>query len=132
MSKPGPEIADVARLARRFMNRAVETARAEDRPLRRVLLDHLGADAATLPTASATWPSWDHVNIQVGIDAWLAASPGRRHSVVGISGSGMARHMDVSITDFVHSGHDFYAAAGATGSSPRRCRAGPAGLPARA
>jgi hypothetical protein len=69
------ELADVGRLARRLLNRAVVTARTEDQPLRRLLLDHLGPDAASLPTASATWPSYEHVNVQVGVDAWLA---GRR------------------------------------------------------
>jgi hypothetical protein len=49
------ELADVGRLARRLLNRAVEAARAQDKPLRHLLLDHLGADAAYLPTASATW-----------------------------------------------------------------------------
>src|ERR1700739_2838608 len=115
VAKPEPEIADVARLARRFLTRAVETARAEDRPLRRVLLDHLGPDAATLPTMSASWPPWDHVNIQAGVDAWLAASPRRRHEVVGISGSGMARHMDITISDFIQSGRGFLAGASTTG-----------------
>jgi hypothetical protein len=42
------ELADVGRLARRLLNRAVETARTEDQPLRRLLLDHLGPDAALL------------------------------------------------------------------------------------
>ena len=66
------ELADVRRLARRLLNRAVETARNEDQPLRRLLLEHLGPDAALLPTVSATWPSYEHVNVQVALDAWLA------------------------------------------------------------
>jgi hypothetical protein len=49
-----PEFADVGRLARRLLSRAVQTARTEDQPLRRLLLDRLGPDAATLPTVSAT------------------------------------------------------------------------------
>ena len=52
-----PELADVGRLARRLVDRAVRTARTEDQPLRRLLLEHLGPDAAILPTVSATWPS---------------------------------------------------------------------------
>src|SRR5689334_10244081 len=70
------EIADVGRLARRLLDRAVETARTENHPLRRLLLDHLGPDAPYLPTVSATWPAYEHVNVQVGLDAWLAGDPG--------------------------------------------------------
>jgi len=125
VAKPEVEIADIGRLARRLVTRAVETARAEDRPLRRVLLEHLGPSAAALPTVSATWPTWDHVNVQVGLDAWLAASPGRRHEVVGISGAGMARHMDVTISDFLQSGP--LSSAGATGAITEAVACGPGG-----
>ena len=86
------ELADVGRLARRLLNRAVETARTEDQPLRRLLRDHLGPDAAYLPTASATWPSYEHVNVQVGVDAWLA---GRSHEVYGITGMGFMYQLEI-------------------------------------
>jgi hypothetical protein len=126
MRNPEPELADVGRLARRFLTRAVEAARAKDRPLRRVLLDHLGPDAAMLPTASGTWPTWDHVNVQVGLDAWLAAAPARRHEIVGIGG-GMSRHMDVSITDFVDVGGNVPGSAGAIGVMTEAVPCGPGG-----
>jgi hypothetical protein len=90
-----PELADVGRLARRLVDRAVQTARTEDQPLRRLLLDHLGPDAAALPTVSATWPSYDHVNVQVGLEAWLEADGERQHEVFGITGIGMMRHMEI-------------------------------------
>jgi hypothetical protein len=90
------ELADVGRLARRLLNRAVQAARTEDQPLRRLLLEHLGPEAATLPTASATWPSYEHVNVQVGLDAWLGDGAGSRaHEVFGITGIGFMRHMEV-------------------------------------
>jgi ATPase family associated with various cellular activities (AAA) len=127
VARPEVEIADVGRLARRLVGRAVEAARTEDRPLRRLLLDHLGPTAAALPTVSATWPMWDHVNVQVGLDAWLAASPGRRHEVVGISGAGMARHMDITLSDFVQTGHGAFASAGATGVITEAVPCGPGG-----
>jgi hypothetical protein len=40
-----------------------------------------GPDAAFVPTVSATWPAYEHVNVQVGLDAWLAAGHdgARRH-----------------------------------------------------
>ena len=97
-----PELADVGRLARRLVDRAVRIARTEDQPLRRLLLDHLGPDAATLPTVSATWPSYEHVNVQVGLEAWLEAGRERTYEVFGITGIGMMRHMEiVGIGDFL-------------------------------
>ena len=92
----------MGRLARRLVERAVRTARTEDQPLRRLLLDHLGPDAAALPTVSATWPSYEHVNVQVGLEAWLEAGSERTHQVFGITGIGMMRHMEiVGIGDFL-------------------------------
>ncbi|HEV2253854.1 MAG TPA: ATP-binding protein [Streptosporangiaceae bacterium] len=97
-----PELADVGRLARRLVDRAVQTARTEDQPLRRLLLEHLGPDAAILPTVSATWPSYEHVNVQVGLEAWLGQGDDRSHEVFGITGIGFMRHMEiVGIGDFL-------------------------------
>src|SRR5689334_9224337 len=70
------EIADVGRLARRLLDRAVETARTENHPLRRLLLDHLGPDAPHLPTVSATWPAYEHVNVQIGLTPGWRLPPG--------------------------------------------------------
>jgi cell division protease FtsH len=89
-----PELADVARLARRLADKAVDAARTEDKPLRRLLLDHLGADAGSVPAVSGSWPTYEHVNLQAGLDAWLAG-PGRRCEVLGITGA--MRGMDYGI-----------------------------------
>jgi hypothetical protein len=64
-----PEPADVLRLGRRLMRLAVGAARAEDHPLRRVLHDHLGPGADSMPTVSGSWLQYDHVNVQIGLDA---------------------------------------------------------------
>ena len=89
-----PELADVGRLARRLVYQAVDAARSEDKPLRRLLLDHLGGDADGLPAVSGSWPSYEHVNLQAGLDAWLAG-PGRRFELLGIAGA--MRGMDYGI-----------------------------------
>ena len=89
-----PELADVARLARRLVYRAVDAARAEDKPLRRLLVDHLGGNADGLPSVSGAWPTYQHVNLQAGLDAWLAG-PGRRFELVGVVGA--MRGMDYGI-----------------------------------
>jgi len=109
----GPELADVGRLARKLVGRAVRLARQEDQPLRSRLLEHLGPDAAYLPTISDTCPLYEHVNLQAGVDAWLGAEPGRTHEVIGITGVGMLRHTDVTIGDLIQSGR--YSTFGTAG-----------------
>jgi len=133
------ELADVGRLARRLVNRAVEAARTQDQPLRRLLLDHLGPDAAYLPTVSATWPGYEHVNVQVGLDAWVAdggaggAGDGgagdRRYEVYGITGIGFMRHMEiVGIGDFLQpSNNGPFGSAGAGGVMTTAIPCGPDG-----
>jgi ATPase family protein associated with various cellular activities (AAA) len=96
-----PELADAGRLARKLVRRAVHTARSEDQPLRQVLLDHLGPDAATLPAVSDATPLYEQVNLQVGVEAWLAAEPGRQHEVVGITGVPQMRFNDITIGDLI-------------------------------
>ena len=120
------ELADVGRLARRLLNRAVETARSEDQPLRRLLLDHLGPDAVNVPTASATWPSYEHVNVQVGVDAWLA---GRRHAVYSITGMGFMYQMEiVGIGDLLQASRDGpFGSAGVGGVMTTAIPSGPDG-----
>ena len=80
-----PELADVGRMARRLMRRAVMAARAQDEPARQLLLDHLGPGASGVPVVIGSWQRYDHVNVQAGLDAWLAAA-GREHELIGITG----------------------------------------------
>jgi cell division protease FtsH len=96
-----PEFADAGRLARKLLLRAVRTARSQDQPLRQVLLDHLGPDAATLPTVSDTCPLYEQVNLQAGVEAWLAAGPGREHDLIGITGVPQMRFNDITIGDLI-------------------------------
>lgn len=46
---------------------------------------HLGPGAESLPVASGSWPHYDHVNVQGGIDRWLA-SAGGQHRLLGLTG----------------------------------------------
>jgi hypothetical protein len=82
---PRPELADVARLAGRVLSVAVAAARGEGAPVRRALAAHLGPQAARWPVATASWPAFDQVNVQAGLDAWLAG-PGLRHELLGLTG----------------------------------------------
>jgi len=97
---PRPELADVARLARRLVQRAVSVARTEDAPAQRLLRDHLGPAAATMPVVSGAWPAYDHVNVQAALDAWLA--DGRRaHRLAGLTGF---RHTEFGLADLTQPG----------------------------
>jgi hypothetical protein len=81
-----PEIADVGRLVRRGLRAVVGAARAEVRPtLSRILAEHLGTGATGLDVIEETWPGYDHVNVQSGLDAWLA-EPVRTWQLVGVAG----------------------------------------------
>ncbi len=96
-----PEIADVGRLVRRGVQAVVGAARAGERPmLSRTLAEHLGHDAGELEVVEETWPGYDHVNVQAGLDAWLA-EPGRTWQLVGIAGF---QHVMFGIGDLLAAG----------------------------
>jgi len=95
-----PELADVGRLARRLVRQVVHVARAEETSIQRLLAGHLGGQAAALPVASGSWERYDHVNVQAGLDAWLA-EPGRGHEIAGITGF---RHQMFGLADLTQSG----------------------------
>ena len=98
-----PELADVGRLARRGLRAVVGAARAADRPkLSRILIEHLGAGAGDLDVVEETWPGYDHVNVQAGLDAWLA-EPARTWQLVGIAGY---QHVMFGIGDLLASAGD--------------------------
>jgi hypothetical protein len=121
-SETGPELADVARLARRLVRRAVTAARVQDAPARTLLRAHLGAGTASLPVVSGTWPGYDHVNVQAGLNAWLAVGD-RRHELAGLTGF---RHQVFGLGDLLQAGSDAYGVG--VGSVALDTRpAGPAG-----
>jgi cell division protease FtsH len=97
---PRPELADVARLAGRVLGLAVAAARAQDAPVQRALAAHLGAQASGWPVVAASWPAFDQVNVQAGLDAWLAG-PGLRCDLLGLTG---VRHGPVDLADLTAAG----------------------------
>ena len=68
--------------------------RAGGSALLRRLREHLGDDPAQVPVVGETFPMYDHVNVQVALDALLAV-PGRGWELVGIAGQ-HGRHMGLS------------------------------------
>jgi hypothetical protein len=95
-----PELADIARLGRRLVNLAVGTARGGHDPIRDLLRGHLGPGAGDIPLVSGSWQPYDHVNVQIGLDAWLAGE-GREHELVGLTGF---RHRDFGLGELVQPG----------------------------
>jgi ATPase family associated with various cellular activities (AAA) len=101
----------------------VSTARAEDTSVRRLLMDHLGASVATLPIATASWPRYDHVNVQAGLDAWLAG-PGIEHQVCGLTGF---HHAMFGLSDLAQTGPRHFG-IGVGSVTTHALPAGPGGL----
>jgi hypothetical protein len=55
------------------------------------LTEHLGRPARGLPVVTDTFPLYDHANVQVGLDRYLAGE-GRGADLVGIGGGGRDHH----------------------------------------
>ena len=90
-------LSDLGKLARRSRRRVVRAARADDRPtFAKLLSEHLG-EIDDLDVVEETWPGYDHVNVQVGLDVWLAGA-GRSHELVGIA---RFRHHDFGLGDLL-------------------------------
>jgi hypothetical protein len=79
---PTPE--ELASALRDLSAWATAHAPVEESPLRGRLRDHLGCDPAELPVVSKEIPVWERANLQVALDAYLAAD-GRSHEYVGLS-----------------------------------------------
>jgi len=67
-----------------------------------MIIGHLGPGAEYLPVVSGSWPPYDHVNVQVGIDRWLASADGR-HRLLGLTGF---RHRMFGLADLCQPGGD--------------------------
>ena len=91
-----PELADLRRYGRRLVRRFVDRAREDEQPRFAALIaEHLGADVTGLDIVEETWPPYDHVNVQAGLDAWLA---GRTHDLLGMVDF---RHRDFGLADLL-------------------------------
>lgn len=98
-------LSDLGKLARRAQRRVVWAARADDRPTFATLIaEHLEAPLEGLEVVEESWPPYDLVNIQMGLNAWLderdpqAAGPRRSHRLIGIAGH---HHGDFGLADLL-------------------------------
>ncbi len=90
-----------------------------------MLAGHLGPWAAGLPVARGLWRGYDHVNVQVGLDAWLA-QPGRSHQVVGLTGF---QYQGIGLADLSQPAEFVEVGIGAVTTAARPCGPGGATLP---
>jgi hypothetical protein len=98
-------LSDLGKLARRTRRRIVGAARAGDRPtFTGLLAAHLEGPLEHLDVVEESWPAYDHVNVQIGLEAWLAG-PGRSHQLVGMVNY---RHQQFGLEDLLRPGSDPY------------------------
>jgi cell division protease FtsH len=80
------EVARFGRTFQEFMLRISQMAGTTTDSAVRDLIDrHLQVDTEALPVVSQSFPSYDHVNVQVAMSAYLGAT-GRSHELVGFIG----------------------------------------------
>ncbi|WP_190276723.1 AAA family ATPase [Catenulispora acidiphila] len=74
-----------------------------------LLTAHLGPEAALLPVTTATWPPYEHVNVQGALDRWLSRN-GAPYRLTGMAGF---RHRMFGLSDlFYESGPQGMAVSG--------------------
>jgi hypothetical protein len=100
-------------------------ARSEDAPARRLVHEHFGLQAGTLALVRGSWPPYEQVNVQVGLDAWLAAAS-RRHDLIGLTGY---HHMEFGLADLAGEGltHRHMPQVGVGNVATTACASGPGG-----
>jgi hypothetical protein len=96
---PGPDAADLRALARglRLLTEIGVRSLIEDSgpsELARRVTAHLGCELTDVVPVTEKFPSWEHVNIQRGVDAYLAARQGDAQWF-GPSGGGYRPHEDM-------------------------------------
>jgi len=95
------EVSAFARTFSRFAETMAHAAGAGlPSPIRERLDGHLGEDSSVLPVVSEAYPSYDHPNLQIALEAFLEAE-GRTSELIGISGQ---QRRWMSLSDLVASG----------------------------
>jgi cell division protease FtsH len=91
------ELAQFGRVFRQFLDQVLSQVSAgPDTELLVRLTEHLGRDPRGLPVVTETYPAYDHANVQLALEAFLA-EPGRDAQLLGIGGpSGGREHHSFS------------------------------------
>src|SRR5205823_320530 len=84
-----------------FLDQMASQGPAEEPVFLRRLRDHFGKDPTTMPIVAEKFENYEHVNIHVAIEDFLA-QPGRSAEIVGIIQE--QRYFGTSLSDLVSSG----------------------------
>ncbi len=91
-------LSDVGKLGRLARRVVVRTARLDEQPtFPKLLVGHLQTEVDAIEVVEESWPPYDLVNVQVGLDAFLDRA-GVSHQVVGMRNH---RHHDFGLTDLL-------------------------------
>jgi DNA polymerase III delta prime subunit len=82
-----------------FMEAVHNAAAPRESPLLERIRNHLGSDIATLPVITEEYDGFEHPNIQLAMDDYLA-SPERTSELVGIAGESK-RYANAALSDFL-------------------------------
>jgi cell division protease FtsH len=92
----GDRTEEFGELFAEFVRNPLQAESSKEPPFRGLVRDHLGVDPSELPVVAEDVPTWDHANLQLGLEA-LVASDGRGAELVGIGG-GQKRFMALSLS----------------------------------
>ena len=96
-------LAEFGELFGDFVRASLESESRKEPEFRLLLREHLGAEPSELSIVAQDVPSWDHANLQLGLEAVLERD-GRSARLVGIGG-GQKRFMALSLSDLVNERH---------------------------
>jgi len=82
------EVAEFGRLFQEFLRLSLDRAVEQPCELIARLTEHLGVEPMGLPVVAESYQIFDHVNVQVAIEAYLSGD-GRAAELIGIAGQGM-------------------------------------------
>jgi cell division protease FtsH len=102
-------LTEFGQLFRRFLDEVLAHAPARPDPELLVrLTEHLGRDPRGLPVVTETYPAYDHANVQVALEAYLA-EPGRDAQLLGIGGpsGGRDHHTFTELIEMAAQHHGF-------------------------
>ena len=85
MDEKDPLRTEFARDFKRLIDALNAGSFAEQTPLMKRLTTHLGGDPTTMPIVAEEYESYEHPNVQVGLDVLLGPKGGRSVDLVGIA-----------------------------------------------
>ena len=93
------QLNNFVRLFRRLVTQVLREAPSSESVVRARIQAHLQEDPLALPIVAQSWRPWDHVNLQLAIDALLSEA-GVESELLGIAAP-HKRHMGLSLSDLL-------------------------------